>query len=187
MSDILKNSFKLFLSVLFATFASFMITISFAAIFAKSSLCLFYVLTQFFNIIVLITLVWQNTYHIGFKDSNMVRTGHKTEDLYTGFKIGIIAQIPWLIFLIVSFIFNIRFGVYRIINSTYWSFLTLISGSIRTEKITVLKMCDLGALKSIEFGALLLIVPIISGFVYILGYKGIDIFSNVVYKRKKGE
>lgn len=185
MKQNLKYVLKLFLTLLFSAFASFMIAISFAVIFAKSSGWIFYTFTQAFTLILLVALIWQTVYDIGFKDSNMVRTGHRNEDILRGFKVGAAAQIPWLIGLLLSFAFNIRFSFYRIFNSVYWTFLTLASGTVKAEKIAEIKMRDIGAVGITVTFLLLLIVPIVSGAVYILGYKGIDVFSKLVYKKRK--
>ncbi|MBO7520123.1 MAG: hypothetical protein J6T73_05025, partial [Clostridia bacterium] len=122
---------------------------------------------------------------IGFRDSNMVRTGHDTEDLYTGFKVGAIAGAPWFIFLIVSVIINLRFSYFRIINSTYWTFLTAVCGAFDGERAATVGMRDVGVFGIIGSALILLIVPAISGVVYIMGYKGIDLFSKFVYKKRK--
>lgn len=177
MNSTLKASLKLIIKLLFVTFADFMLTVSFAAIFSKSPKWVFYVFLQVFGMMILIAIIWHDAYMLGFKDSNMVRTGHIKEDLLKGFKIGAIAQIPWLIFLIVSVIFNWNFAVYRLFNSAYFWFLTAIAGQDLYMRMGVIKI---GA-----FVLLLFIVPIISGGIYILGYKGIDLFSKLVYKKRK--
>ena len=184
MKHTLKYSLKLFLYLIFSWFASFMVTISFGVIIRNVNWA-FYTVSQLFSFIILVVLIWQNFYIIGFRDSNMVRTGHQTEDLYKGFKAGAIAQIPWLVLLIVAVIVNMRFSIYRIINSTYWTFLTAICGAFDNKEIANLGMRDISLLSLIGTALLLLIVPAISGGVYILGYKGIDLFSKFVYKKRK--
>ena len=177
MNSTLKASLKLILKLLFVTFADFMLAISFAVIFSKSPKWVFYTFLQVFGIIVLIAVIWNDAYTLGFRDSNMVKTGHKKEDLLKGFKIGAIAQIPWLVFLIVSVIFNLRFAVYRMFNSAYFWFLTAIAGQEQYMRMGIIRI---GA-----FALVRLIVPAISGVVYILGYKGVDLFTKLVYKKRK--
>lgn len=144
-------------------------------------------LSQLFSFIIMVVLIWQTVYDIGFRDSNMVRTGHMKEDLPKGFKIGAVSQLPWAVFFIVSVMLNIKFSVYRIINSLYWSFLTLICGVFDGKRLAQLTMQDLSVLKLGGIALLFFIIPIISGSVYILGYKGIDIFSLIIYKKRKGK
>ena len=163
-----------------------MVTVSFGVIVSRVNWA-FYVLSQLFSFIILIVLIWQIIYNIGFKDSNMVRTGHRKEDLLTGFKVGAIAQIPWYVLFVVSFIVNMRFNIFRILNSTYWALLTAVCGAFDGEKAKNLYMRDIGAGGIIGTVVLFLIIPAISGGVYILGYKGIDLFSKIVYKKHKGK
>lgn len=187
MKKIFNQSLKLFFSLLFSCFASFMIAISFAVILSSASQWVFYTLTQVFNLIVLITVIWQVVYYMGFRDSNMVRTGHMKEDLYKGFKIGAIAQVPWFVFLIASVVLNLRFSIYRIFNSAYYWLVTAIAGTFKGKEIAAITMGNIGVFKIILFALVLLIVPVISGVIYVLGYKGIDIFSKFIYKKNKGK
>ena len=177
MNGTLKASVKLMLKLLFVTFADFMLTISFAVLLSKSPKWVFYAFLQVFAITILIVVIWQDAYMLGFRDSNMVKTGHKKEDLFRGVKIGLIAQIPWTIFLVLSLIFNFRFAVYRLLNSAYYWFLTAIAGNSQYMRM--------GAVKIGAFALLLLIVPLLSGGIYVLGYRGIDLFTKIVYKNRK--
>ena len=186
MKRTFKYSFKLFLNLICSWFASFMVTVSFGVIVSKVNWA-FYTLSQLFSIIILLVLIWQTLYIIGFRDSNMVRTGHQTEDLYTGFKVGAIAQAPWFILFIVAIITNMRFSIYRIINSTYWTVLTAVCGAFDTNKAASIGMREVGVLGFIGSFLVLLILPAISGGVYIMGYKGIDLFSKFVYKKRNKE
>ena len=179
-----KHSFKLFLYLIFSWFASFMVTVSFGVIVSKVNWA-FYLLSQLFSLIILIVLLWQCLYIVGFRDSNMVRTGHQTEDLYKGFKVGAIAQAPFIVFFIVSIIINLKFSYFRIINSAYWTFLTAVCGAFDTEKAANMGMREVGVLGIIGTVLILLIVPALTGGIYIMGYKGIDLFSKFVYKKRK--
>lgn len=184
MKRTLKYSLKMFLHLIFISLASFMITISFRVIFSELNWA-FYLFSQLFSLLITFIIIWQSVYYVGFRDSNMVRTGHMTEDKYKGFKVGAIAQSPWLILLIVSLASNMRFTIYRIINSVYWTFLTALCGAFDSKKAVDLNMLDTGILGIGGSVLLLFIVPAISGVVYILGYKGIDLFSKFVYKKRK--
>ena len=182
--DFMKKAFKLLLCVLFSDFAALMITISFSVIIRNVNWA-FYTLSQLFSFIILVTLVWQTVYEIGFRDSNMVRTGHMQKDLYKGFKMGLVANAPWFIILVMSFVINMRFSIYRVINSVYWTFLTVFCNAFNNRAATI-HMRDIGVLGIIGTVLLLLIVPAISGAVYLLGFSGIDLFSKIVYKKRKG-
>lgn len=181
----MKKAFKLLLCVLFSDFAALMITISFSVIIRNVNWA-FYTLSQLFSFIILVTLIWQTVYEIGFRDSNMVRTGHMQKDLYKGFKMGLIANVPWFVLLVMSFVLNMRFSIYRLINSNYWTFLTVFCNAFDSKRAASVHMRDVGAFGMIGSVLLLLIVPAISGTLYILGFKGIDLFSKLVYKKHKG-
>ena len=188
MSNILKNSLKLFLWLLFAAFAGIMLLISFGAIFVNSEQWVMAMFTQVFGLLIVITMVWQSLYNLGFRESNMVRTGHMKENIYKGFIIGAVAQIPFLLFLILSVIFNIPFGIYRFINGAYFWFITIIAGSgvaANSANNIVTHMQDLGVIRNILLALPLLIVPAVAGGVYILGYKGIDVKEKLFYKKRK--
>ena len=175
----------MFLYLVFIEFASFMLAISFMVIFAKSSQWVFYTFLQLFSFIILVALIWQAVYIIGFRDSNMVRTGHQTEDLYKGFKIGAIAQIPGFVLFVSAVAFNMRFSLYRLLTGVYWTFLTAIAGTFNADKISNIYMREMGVLKIGGMALLFLIIPALSGVFYILGYKGIDLFTKFVYKKRK--
>ena len=53
--------------------------------------------SQIICIILLISTVASPVYKFGFKDSNMVRLGHMREDFLRGFKIGLVANIPFFV------------------------------------------------------------------------------------------
>ena len=177
MEKVLGYSLKLFLLLVFASFASFIVAISFAVIFFKSPVWVFYSFTQLFNLLILVSVIWHHIYSIGFKDSNMVKTGHLKKDIYKGFKIGVISQIPSAVFLAVSVITNLKFSIYRIVNSQYFWFLSAIAGKSQNMQM--------GVLKIVAFALFLFVVPVMSGIIYILGYNGVDIFSKLIYKNRK--
>ena len=182
MKNDFKLTLKLFFTLIFVDFAALMLVISFAVIFsAVKATWVQYLFSQSFSLTILIVMIWQTLYIVGFKDSNMVRTGHMKENLYKGFIIGGLTQIPFALLLIVSIVFNFSVYIYRWCNFQYYGFITAIYGSVTKD----LCMQSLGTVKIILLFLLLLIVPAISGGVYILGYKGIDLFSKFIYKKRK--
>ena len=181
MKTNLPKALKMFLFLIFADFAALMIAISFFLIF-KDAMWAAHTFTQLFSFIILVTVIWQCTYMLGFKDSNMVRTGHMTEDIRRGFKIGAIAQIPFAVLFILSVVLNFRYGYYVLANSMYRSFLTVFAGS---KNMADIYMRDLGVIRLICIALFLLIVPAVSGGVYIMGYKGIDLPTKIFYKKRE--
>lgn len=177
MKQTLKHSLRLFGYLLFAEFASIVLVSSFLVIFAKASKWIFYLFSQSFSFVLLFAVIWGKIYDIGFRDSNMVRTGHRAEDLYKGFKIGAFAQMPFFILFVASVVFNFKFALYRLLNCSYYWFLTAIAGNNQNMQM--------GIFKIIGMALLFLIVPAISGTAYILGYKGIDLYSKFIYKKRR--
>lgn len=144
---------------------------------------IFLSITQILNFILVISFAANSVYKQGFKDVNLVRTGHKKADLLKGFKIGAIANIPFFalfaILLILTMVTpNFRTIWYAYLNSHFYSFVLWITGSAEViSKISVLQFVLLFLVQ--------LIVPVISGIAYILGFKEINFTDKLVYK--KGE
>ncbi len=143
----------------------------------------FYGLTQIMCIILLITFIHATVWEMGVKDNNMVRTGHKKEDKLKGFKFGLVSIIPFVIFWIVAVI--LKNGAWKemppsILNLTSSQFYTFIQFIIGKAK----NLGELSVVKYILILALQLIIPLISGISYYLGYKDISIGEKIMYKKK---
>ena len=148
-----------------------------------SNKSIFLVLTQILNSILIISFASGSVYKLGFKDANLARTGHIKTDNFKGFKIGAIAYAPFFALFIILFVFiglvpNFRMVWYAFLNSHFYSIIVWISGGADVAS-------KLNALQLILLFLIQLIVPIISGIAYILGFKEINISDKLVYK--KGE
>lgn len=144
----------------------------------------FLVLTQLINLMITVSFVGSYTYKRGFKDSNLVRIGNIRADIFKGFKIGLVANIPFfLIFALtvaaaIGLAPNFRTAWYALLNSQYYSLILWISGKADV-------VSKLNAVQVVLLLLLQLVVPIISGTAYVMGFKEIKISDKLVYK--KGE
>ena len=129
-------------------------------------------------ILIMGSLIYGVSWQSGFKDYNKVKFGHITKFIRKGFVAGAIADIPFLILYIVFIIsfliktahdvfYNITYIVYLFFNMPY----SLIIGALKNQPAF---LC-----------LFLLVLPIISGIGYILGYKDISLTGRLVYKNSK--
>ncbi len=128
------------------------------------------------------TPVWDR----GYKDSNAVTYHHKQENLFTGVLIGLIASIPAFLGYLVLIaekavgFFSALPAWYRIVNMTFYPLLSWFFGAAATEGSAVLSW------SAVMYSALpLLVLPLVCGVAYVLGYKGISVHEKLVYKQKK--
>lgn len=142
----------------------------------------FLTITQALNMIIVISFASNSVYKQGFKDANLVRTGHLKVDNLKGFKIGLIANVPFFVLFAIVVVLSIfvpsfRTVWYAFLNSHFYSFVLWISGDADIiSKLSILQFVLLFALQ--------LIVPIISGVSYILGFKEINFTDKLVYKKE---
>lgn len=143
----------------------------------------FYGLTQVMCIILLITFVHTTVWAKGIRDNNLVKTGHKKEDVFKGLKYGLISIIPYSVFWILVIISKnggLKEMNLSLVNLTSAQFYTLIQLIIGKAKV----LGDMNYIQLIGVWGLQLIIPLISGISYYLGYKDISIGEKMVYKKK---
>ena len=142
------------------------------------------ILTQVFNLAILIGFIYYYMWELGSKDYNLIKFGHTKTDNLKGIKIGLMASVPNIIFFALLVIFKNGFmsgfnmPYYKFIVSYLYSFVELIIGGVKTAS-------ELNLTQIIGLGALLLVVPIITEIAYLLGVKGISVGEKLIYK--KGE
>ena len=120
----------------------------------------------------------------GTNDSNLVRFKHKNEDKFKGLKIGAVAAVPnylLLIFLVIAKLGafpNFPMALYKFLNSSVYSFIEIILGrAITVSELAVWRLALLFILP--------LLIPVIAGISYILGYKNISVGEKLIYKNKQ--
>lgn len=141
----------------------------------------FLIISQIFCIMILFSFIYPNIWHIGTADSNLVRFKHKAEDKLKGVKIGLIAVIPFYLFLI--FVAAAKFVLpsfpmvlYKFLNSAFYSFIDILCGASTAGELAVWRLVLLFVLP--------VIIPVISGTAYLLGYKNISLGEKFIYKKK---
>ena len=106
----------------------------------------FLTITQILNGILIISFASSLVYKQGFKDANLARTGHIKTDNLKGFKIGTIANAPFLILFILLLVFtnlvpNFRIIWYAYLNSHFYSIILWISdGADVASKLNALQI-----------------------------------------------
>lgn len=144
---------------------------------------IFLMVTQIFSLIMVVAFSSDLCYKQGFKDANLVRTGHRAEDRFKGIKIGLISNLPFIILAVAMVILSL--GIlpefktvwYAFLNGYFYPLIVCIAG-----KSAVIS--DLTVVQFVLIFALQLVVPIISGTAYILGYKEINLAEKIVYKKE---
>ncbi len=149
----------------------------------ESGKTFFLITSQFFSLMILIAFIYSFLWKEGIKDNNLVRFGHITADKLKGVKIGLVAIIPYAVFVLVLFVLrfitrtNVSTNLIEFINSHIYSFTSLLLGEKAFLDISFIRMVGLLLLG--------LIVPIISGVSYLIGFKDIAIGEKILYKKKK--
>lgn len=120
---------------------------------------------------------------VGFKDGFAKNPTKDQRDKFKGFKVGLLSIIPNFVFLIflcilkTNLVKNFSLGVYKILNSTLYSFIDLISnGVVRWKDIEIWQIMLLFAIE--------LIIPIIAQVWYMIGRRGILVTKKLMYKNK---
>ena len=145
---------------------------------------IFLALTQIINLLILLGFLYTDLWNLGAADANLANFGHKAIDKFRGFKIGLLASVPNIIFFAIMIIFKNGFmsgfnaQMYKFVISYFYSFAELIlGGTVALSELTVIKI--------LLFGLLLFVIPVITEISYLLGLKGISLEEKLVYKKEK--
>lgn len=138
------------------------------------------IITQVLDLIILIVLIFSNAWETGGSDSNRVMTGVMKEDVYRGFKAGLLAAIPDFLTVLLLFAAKLEMlprvyiSVFGLLNAPFYPFhLTILPQTLTSAEQSMLA-CVIS-------GATILLIPIITGFAYILGYYEYSILDNILY------
>lgn len=147
---------------------------------------IFLTVTQVFCLLLLISFIYPTFWQMGTKDSNLVHFKHKKEDRLKGFKAGFIAIVPSVLLLLFLTVTksgisgNFPVALYKFMNSSVYSFVNAAAGNATA-------FGQLSVLSIFVFLLLMLIVPIVAGAAYLLGYKNISLGEKFVYKKNKNK
>lgn len=127
-------------------------------------------------------LIYNDLNKFGDKHRTSVKYEGKKQNLLTGFGVGLIATGPAIILLAVLTILKTTYAkslsllFYGLLNTYIYDFLVLIANGAN-------KFGDLSYLQIFIIFLLLLIVPVICGISYILGYKSVSLSEKLIYKK----
>lgn len=150
---------------------------------SKNGNTFFLTISQVFAFFLFCGLIYPAIWHNGTTDSNLVKFKHKKEDKLKGFKFGAVAAVPnylFLLFLVIAKLGlfpNFPMALYKLLNSSVYSFIQVIIGS-------AVAVSQLSAWRLALLFILPLLIPVVSGISYILGYKNISIGEKLIYKKK---
>ncbi len=140
--------------------------------------------SQVLTFIMLIAFAAGGAYKQGFKDTNLVKIEHIKKDNLKGLKIGLIGNIPFFALFIAAVVaanvqsFKIPVVWYAFLNSQFYPLIMMLRGTAET----------LSQLDVVQFAVLFLlqlIVPAISAVAYILGFKEVNLFEKIMYKKEE--
>lgn len=160
-------------------------TVSIYSDFQGAPYAVMLILSQICTLGTLFMLIYGKVYYMGDKDYNKVSFNRIEYDRFKGLKIGIVpAVFCFMIYLLLvlsklGVLGDIALVVYRFANYHLFAYNQLIFGdtSVATE---------LGWGSVIAAALSVVIVPLLSQLCYALGYKRIDVFEKMVFKKKKG-
>lgn len=144
---------------------------------------IFLIVTQILSLIMVVAFASNSVYKLGCGDGNLVKTGHLKKDLLKGFKIGLIGNIPFFALYVLTIVMACGLAPkfytvwYAFLNSHYYS---LIMCTVKNAT----NLSQLNVLQFIILFFIQFIVPLVSAVAYVLGFKDINIFEKIVYKRK---
>jgi len=151
---------------------------------SKSGRVFFLVVSQIFCLLLLLTFIYSPLWEIGIKDNNLVKFGHKSEDKLRGLRCGLLASIPYGIFVIAIFVLryctSVKFPTVfiKFVNAPFYTLTELVIGkSMTLDEVSFIKLLGL-----LIIGGL---VPLISYISYLIGYKDISLSEKLLYKKKK--
>lgn len=184
MKDIIKTAAKLFGKTIIINIMCFFLAISIVSISIalsgeNANYIVYGLIMQVMSLILLASFIYPFFWDKGYKDRNMVMTGNRTADPLKGFKTGLISIIPYVLSVpVFALIKGFPVALFKMINAVYYAFFDFLTRG--TDKF-----CDLACWKFIVIIIIFLILPVISGIGYYLGYKDFSIGEKLTYKKVK--
>ena len=142
------------------------------------------IIIQLFCIMLTYTFIYPNMWHMGTKDSNLVKFKHKKEDLLKGLKIGAIAVIPFVLTVLffalapIKFATNFPISIYRLCCASLYSIISLVTAGKQS-------FGDINAIQVILLILIQFIPTAIATLGYYLGAKNISVSEKFIYKKNK--
>ena len=139
---------------------------------------------QLISALIILAFAHGILWKLGDSDANLVAFDHISEDKWRGFKIGAMASLPGAAAFVIAVIAKLGLlpasfiAVYRFVNYQFFTLGNLFFTRLLTDYSLVSWPMLLGS------ASIMLILPLISGVMYILGYRHFTL-SNLIYKKKK--
>lgn len=138
------------------------------------------ILTQACDFVLLVALVYSSAWKRGDLDINRVQSGTIAEDRFRGLKAGLIAAIPdfaaavCLLLAKAGVVARIFTSFYGLIEAQFMPFYL----GILPQTLTV---AEQPVWAYVTACALALVAPVVAGFGYYIGYRGISIYEDLMY------
>ena len=141
------------------------------------------ILSQICTMGTLIMFIHPVSYNIGDSDSNKVQFGRIKYDRFKGFKLGVIpaafALVPYLLLILgkVGIIGDIALAIYRFTNYHLVAYNEVVFAGVS-------RMADVSWVSVVAAVLTVAVVPVLSHISYTLGFKRINLFEKIVFKKK---
>lgn len=142
-------------------------------------------ITQIIGAIMIFAFIHSVVWKLGDREANLACAGIKPIDKLRGLKIGILADIPFIIAYLILIIAKTGlisgnwYALFRFINFQVFTIINLIFGQATSSALAASAL-------SVGFGAVtLLILPLVCHICYVLGYKRIVLSDRIIYKKNK--
>lgn len=135
-----------------------------------------------FCLLMVAMLIYGEMWKNGDKDRTQVKYKGMKEKINKGFIVGLIATVPQFLFILVLTVLKSTAAksfpmlIFAILNTYLYDFIYLIAGDVTL-------FGDLAFWQILIYLLFLVIVPIVCGVAYILGYKEFSIGEKLVYKK----
>ena len=142
-------------------------------------------LVQILFLVFVLASIYPTVYKVGSADASAVKRGHRKPRYFSGFIIGMISCIPFIMSaaMLLTSKFNLTADMtvfYRLLNSIYIPF----TQSVLFGSLTLAEHSTADVLISLIPQ---LFIPIMCGIIYLLGYFQIEISEILLFKRHKEE
>lgn len=140
------------------------------------------VLAQVLIILAFSIPVYSTMWEYGHKDKNRSNYGHITLDKYRGFKVALIANIPFFAMSLLMILskFGLFYNIvipFKLVNAEIWPLINLIQPSAYLNDYAIWQMLLV---------VLLPLVPVaVEGVAYIFGINDFSPLAKLIYKKKK--
>ena len=136
-------------------------------------------LTQVFCTGILIVFFYPHLWQIGAKDSNAVHFGHRKARPAFGFVVGALANLPGVLLFAAALMYRkVPVVLYSFVHSAFYAVVRTAAGKAEL-------FSQLSQRAVLYLAATFLVLPVICGVGYLLGYKDIAVGERLMYKKKK--